>query len=177
MRPGANFIASLNAVDETPGAIDYTSIYSIHDELVQPAAPVPTAALAGDPGRIRNILIQDVCPGRPVNHGAEPVDAAVFALAMDALTHPGPADPSRVLAEQPDLCTQTYLPGLTPDDGETAQEVVYGNGGETFALGPDTSSEPPLRPYAIPVALTAGFALAFVTLMTIRDRRDRARSD
>jgi triacylglycerol lipase len=170
MRPGANFIASLNAIDETPGAIDYTSIYSIHDELVQPALPVPTAALDGGTA----IMIQDVCPGRPVNHGAEPVDAVVFALAMDALTHPGPADPNRVLAEQPDLCAQTYLPGLTPDDGATAEEVVYGNGGETFALGPDTSEEPPLRPYAIPVTLTA--LAAAVAAVTSRGHRHKLSS-
>jgi triacylglycerol esterase/lipase EstA (alpha/beta hydrolase family) len=156
MRPGANFIASLNTIDETPGAIDYTSIYSIHDELVQPVLPVPTAELAGGTA----ILIQDVCPGRFVNHGAEPIDAAVFALTMDALTHPGPADPARVLAEQPDLCTQTYLPGLTPDDGATAEEVIYGNGGETLLSEPDVSAEPPLRPYAIPVALVVGFGFA-----------------
>jgi hypothetical protein len=87
---------------------------------------------------------------------------------MDALTHPGPADPSRVLAEQPDLCTQTYLPGLTPDDGAAAQEVVYGNGGETFALGPDVSAEPPLRPYAIPVTLTA---LAGIAALAFARRR------
>jgi triacylglycerol esterase/lipase EstA (alpha/beta hydrolase family) len=169
MRPGANFIASLNSDDETPGAIDYTSIYSIHDELVQPALPVPTAALDGGTA----ILIQDVCPGRPVNHGAEPVDAAVFALAMDALTHPGPADPSRVLAEQPDLCTQTYLPGLTPDDGATAQEVVYGNGGEAFALGPDVSEEPPLRRYAAGATLAVTTAAEIAALGMMRQRRRR----
>jgi triacylglycerol esterase/lipase EstA (alpha/beta hydrolase family) len=170
MRPGANFIASLNTSDETPGAIDYTSIYSIHDELVQPAAPVPTAALAGDPSHTRNILIQDVCAGRAVNHGAEPVDAAVFALVVDALTHPGPADPDRVLAEQPDLCTQTYLPGLTEDDGAAAEEVVYGNGGETFALGPDSSAEPPLRPYATPVTLIATASIGLAALIARRRR-------
>src|SRR5678809_840402 len=124
--------------------------------LVQPVLPVPTAELAGGTA----ILIQDVCPGRFVNHGAEPIDAAVFALTMDALTHPGPADPARVLAEQPDLCTQTYLPGLTPDDGATAEEVIYGNGGETLLSEPDVSAEPPPPPDANPVALVVGFGFA-----------------
>ena len=164
MRPSANFIAALNGGDETPGSIDYTSIYSIHDELVQPAVPDPTAALDGG----TTISIQDVCPGRAVNHGAEPVDAAVFAVAMDALTHPGPADPARVLTEQPNLCTQTYLPGLTPDDGAAAQEVVYGNGGEAFALGPDVPEEPPLREYA-----TAGFAAFGIGTLALAIARRR----
>jgi hypothetical protein len=116
---------------------------------VQPAALTPTAALAdsGD-GHTRNVLIQDVCPGRAVNHGAEPVDAAVFAVAMDALTHPGPGGVSRI--DTAAVCAQSYLPGLTPDDGAIAQEVVYGNGGEAFALGPDVPAEPALRSYATP---------------------------
>src|SRR4029077_20662144 len=41
----SNFIAALNADDETPGNISYTNLYSAFDELVQPVAPVPTAAL------------------------------------------------------------------------------------------------------------------------------------
>ena len=124
MKPGSSFIASLNAVDETPGAIDYTSIYSLHDELVQPARPPPPPrSLAAT-----NILIQDVCAGRPVVHGAEPVDAAVYALALDALTARGPGRPGARPRRAPGLCTQIFIPGLTPDDGAIAQAVVYGNG-------------------------------------------------
>jgi triacylglycerol lipase len=167
MRPGASFIASLNTDDETPGAIDYTSLYSIHDELVQPVLPVPTAALAGG----TTISIQDVCPGRFVNHGAEPLDAAVFALAIDALTHPGPADPSRVLAAQPDLCTQLFLPGLTPDDAAIAEQVIYGNGGEALLAEPDVAEEPPLRWYANPVTLVATAAMGAAALALTRRRR------
>ncbi|MGH2767965.1 MAG: esterase/lipase family protein, partial [Actinomycetota bacterium] len=66
MRQGSAFIAALNAGDETPGKIDYTSVYSLTDELVYPAAPQPTAALEG----ASNILVQDLCPGRPVEHVA-----------------------------------------------------------------------------------------------------------
>jgi triacylglycerol lipase len=36
MRRGARFLDALNAGDETPGELDYTSIYSESDELVQP---------------------------------------------------------------------------------------------------------------------------------------------
>jgi triacylglycerol lipase len=167
MRPGSSFIASLNSADETPGAIDYTSIYSIHDELVQPALLVPTAELAGGTA----ISIQDVCPGRFVNHGVQPLDAAVFALAMDALTHPGPADPNRVLADQPGLCAQLFLPGLTPDDAAIAEAVIYGNGGETLLSEPDVSAEPPLRWYANPVTLVATAATGAAALGLTRRRR------
>ncbi len=170
MNQSSSFIASLNAVDETPGEIHYTSIYSIHDELVQPAAPNPTAALADDGDfNTTNVLIQDFCAGRAVVHGAEPVDAAVFAIAVDALTEDGPADLARV---DPAVCQQTFVPGLTPDDGAIAQEVVYGNGGEAFALGPDVSEEPPLRWYALPEAsVAAGLAAGIALLALLAHRR------
>jgi MYXO-CTERM domain-containing protein len=169
MNQGSNFIASLNTADETPGAIDYTSIYSLNDELVQPVAPTPTAALDG----ATNILVQDVCAGRPVAHGAQPVDAAVFALALDALTNPGPGDPSRI---DPAVCNETYLPGLTEDDGVLAQQVVYANGGEAVALeGEEVEEEPPLKWYALPEpSLAAGLVAAVVGLATLwRRRRSR----
>lgn len=167
MKQDASFIASLNAVDETPGAIDYTSIYSLHDELVQPAAPTATAALDG----AANILVQDVCPGRAVGHSAEPLDAVVFALAVDALTHPGPGDPSRI---DPGACAETFLPGLTDDDGLIAQQVTYANGGEAFAAGGDSDAEPPLAWYALPEpGVAAGLAAALAGLVHLRRRRAR----
>src|SRR5579872_5849669 len=44
--PDSNFVRVLNQGGETPGDIAYTSIYSgFYDELVEPAAPVPTAGL------------------------------------------------------------------------------------------------------------------------------------
>jgi hypothetical protein len=58
----SNFLAALNRGDETPGPIDYTSIYSKTDELVQ---PVGTHDVEGG----TNILLQDLCPGHHVDTG------------------------------------------------------------------------------------------------------------
>ena len=136
------FLAALNAGDETPGEIDYTSVFSLNDELVQPAAPEATAALDG----ASNVLVQDVCPGRPVHHGDQPADAVVFALVHDALTHAGGADPARL---DPAVCTSAFLPGMTPDDALAGQVILYGNGAETVGFeGTRVPEEPPLRPYA-----------------------------
>src|SRR3546814_19493292 len=69
--PDAKFVAALNAEDETRGDISYTSLYSgFYDVLVEPAAPVPTAArdFQQDNPQVANILLQDVCPGRFVDH-------------------------------------------------------------------------------------------------------------
>lgn len=166
MKPGSAFLAKLNEADETLDGIDYTSIYSLNDELVQPAAPTATAALDG----AANILVQDVCPARPVFHGQQPIDAVVFALMVDALVEPGPGDPGRI---DPAVCGELYLPGLSPDDGAVAVEVVYGNGGESLLLeGETTDAEPELEPYALPEAAgLAGLAAAVALLARLRGRR------
>ena len=42
MKAGSQFLNTLNATDETPGSVSYTSIYTATDELVQPAGfPAP----------------------------------------------------------------------------------------------------------------------------------------
>ena len=58
MTQGSNFITRLNEDDETPGEIEYTNIYTQFDELVQPVAPIPTAALDWQQGNplVANIL-------------------------------------------------------------------------------------------------------------------------
>ncbi|MDT0636417.1 lipase, partial [Salinisphaera sp. W335] len=67
---GSDFVTALNAGDETPGDIDYTNLYTVFDELVQPVSPVPTAALdfGKDNPQVANILLQDVCPGHLTEH-------------------------------------------------------------------------------------------------------------
>jgi triacylglycerol esterase/lipase EstA (alpha/beta hydrolase family) len=98
--PGSHFLAALNAGDETPGHISYSSLYSVFkDELVQPDGPVPTAALDWQHTgpNTRNLAIQAVCPGRFVDHlTIGTTDRVTQELVIDALTHPGPVDPTRV---------------------------------------------------------------------------------
>lgn len=86
---GSRLLAELNAGDETPGDVSYTSLHSVTDELVQ---PVGTAELEG----ASNVLLQDVCPGRVVDHLSIAADELAFELVKDALAHPGPADPARL---------------------------------------------------------------------------------
>jgi triacylglycerol lipase len=128
MRRDSDFITALNAGDETPGPISYTSIYTQNDELVR---PIETAALLG----ARNVRLQDVCAGRPVDHLLIAGDAVTWHLAIDALTHPGPADPDRL----PGLtCLKLALPGATFDWPRSVE------GADTHI----TDREPALQPYA-----------------------------
>lgn len=129
MRPGADLMAALNDGDETPGPIDYTSIFTANDEFIHPVA---SSALAG----ASNFLIQDLCPGRPVEHLLMAGDAVTWELALDALTHPGPGRAERISRL---TCLKLALPGATlayPDRGADTS-------GDFFV-----DSEPPLAPYA-----------------------------
>ena len=136
MRHGARFLRALNAGDETPGELDYTSIYSAHDELVQPPS---TAILDG----AVNVLVQDLCPGRPVHHVGVVHDAAVFAVVIDALTRAGPADLSRF---DPATCRQAWMPGV--EEPFTGNARIYGPAFVAAVTHPAVAEEPPLAPYA-----------------------------
>lgn len=144
MTQGARFIGALNAGPEAPGPTSYTNIYSLTDDLVQPAFPHPTSALA--PGlNVANIAVQSVCPGRYVNHGGLLADAVVFALVMDALSHVGPADPAHL---SPTVCAQMFIPGVSPVAAVSGNAQVYTDAAQAFKSQPGVSHEPALAPYA-----------------------------
>ena len=137
MRRESRFMAAFNAGDETPGGVSYTSVYAITDELVQPYS---TAELDGG----ANIKVQDVCPGRVNEHYEMVYDAAVYAVVLDALTHPGPADLSRV---DRSLCRQLTMPGVTTVD-LVAGEVDGWTVGGPLLNEHHVDREPPLAAYA-----------------------------
>jgi triacylglycerol lipase len=137
----SRFLAALNKGDETPGSVSYTSVYSLTDDIIQPAAPTPVAAIAG----ASNVAVQDVCPGRYVGHVQSASDAGYFGIVLDALTHLGPADPSRV---DRDYCTQTFMPYVDPATAIRRTAEVYLFAGIVQGEHAKTTSEPPLKWYA-----------------------------
>jgi triacylglycerol lipase len=145
MKPESKFLAALNSGSETPGDISYTSVYSRTDQFVWltggPDDPwANSASLKGG----TNIAVQDICPGRAVEHFGALFDAVYYAVTIDALTHPGPTDVSRIDRA---VCLQNAMPGV--DAGEamakTAQlhRDLYTRTGEHHV-----DSEPPLASYA-----------------------------
>jgi hypothetical protein len=128
MRTESDFIAALNAGDETPGGISYTNIFTTNDELV---IPYSSSRLTG----ANNVLLQDVCRGRPIDHFLIAGDSVTWQLTLDALTHDGGADPDRLRGF---TCLKLALPGATmdwPDDPSTATATPV-------------NAEPRLKPYA-----------------------------
>lgn len=83
MAVGSSFLAALNAGDDTPGSVSYTSIATKLDEVV---VPYRTAFLAND-GNIANVAVQDQCWFRTPGHLGLILDGAVYDGVRDALRH------------------------------------------------------------------------------------------
>jgi hypothetical protein len=108
----SNLLDAINAQpDETPGDVSYTTVRSLTDESVQPqGGRHPTSALDG----ARNILIQDVCPGRTTTHIGTAVDSVSFAAFVDAIDHAGKGKKGAAKASRfpADVCDHPYATGL-----------------------------------------------------------------
>jgi triacylglycerol lipase len=122
MRPDSKFLAALNSGSEAPGNINYTSIYSSTDPFVWVSGgrKDPWAESADIQGA-SNISIQDICPGRDVEHFQALFDAVYFAVVMDTLTH-SVGDAGRV---DKSVCTQDAMPGVDPVDARSRTAGLY----------------------------------------------------
>lgn len=81
MTVGSAFLDNLNAGDDTIGSVQYTSFYTIYDEVV---VPYTTSALADG---ATNVKIQSQCPFRYLEHIAGIHDGTLFSGFLDALAH------------------------------------------------------------------------------------------
>lgn len=146
----SRFVQALNSRTETFRGISYTSIYTDLDEVV---TPPPSSSLTTGEGRISNIRLEDLCPVQPHEHVMMGVvSPATYALVWDALHHRGPARLERV---DPAVCTQLYMPGITPTDLEANAAPLLAMPsllstllpGITFSGAPMLEREPALRCY------------------------------
>lgn len=86
-----------------PAGPPVTSVGTRFDTVVYPQPA--TNRLTG----ASSLLVQDICPGHPVEHVSMVTDGAVFRIVVDALAHPGPARRSRI---SPRVCADLMVPGL-----------------------------------------------------------------
>jgi triacylglycerol esterase/lipase EstA (alpha/beta hydrolase family) len=145
-RSDSNFMRALNSRAETFRRISYSSIYTNTDEVVVPnVGPRASSALHGKRGRIANVAIQQVCPNDTSEHLAiGSYDNTAYQLAIDALTHRGPANPSRVAAS---VCAQPFMPGVDKSKfvSNYTRELAYI--GKVIRNYPPVPREPPLACY------------------------------
>ncbi len=135
---GSALLAALNTDDPVPDAVDVTAVVSLTDDLVQPAPAA--SALPGS----TQVVLQELCPGRYVNHVEMLADAVAVWVLLDALAADGPADVSRF---DDATCLQTFASGTDPVEVVARSLAVYANGGRTLAGGPRTEAEPALADY------------------------------
>ena len=63
--------------------------------------PAASSSLSGGGGAVTNVAIQSVCPNDATEHiGIGIYDNTAYQLALDALSHPGPADPGAGRADR-----------------------------------------------------------------------------
>lgn len=142
----SNFIPALNSARETFRGISYTDAYTHTDEVVTPNLDdTGSSSLHGGGGRIANVAIQDVCPADVAEHLAiGTYDNTAYALAIDAFTHPGPANPSRIAAG---VCAQPLMPGVDPATFPTDYAAEGAFLARVISGYPRVASEPALRCY------------------------------
>jgi pimeloyl-ACP methyl ester carboxylesterase len=143
----SEFIKALNSVQETFAGIAYTVAYTRTDEIVVPNLNEQgSSGLRTGDGRIRNVAIQEVCPLDVNEHLAiGTYDPVAYALAIDALEHPGPADPARLTGTG--VCGQLFMPGVNPLTFPTDELSSLAAVGAAVASTPPIPAEPPLRCY------------------------------
>lgn len=145
-RTGSNFLRGLNSYQETFPRISYSSIYTRTDEVVVPnLGPGASSSLHGGGGRISNVAIQDVCPTDPSEHLAiGTYDNTAYELAVDALTHRGPAKPARIAIS---ACAHPFMPGIDRSTflRDYGRELAYI--GRVVSSYPTVPREPPLACY------------------------------
>jgi len=141
----SNLLDAINSQpDETPGNVSYTTVRSLTDETAQPqGGRRPTSVLDG----ARNILIQNVCPGRQTSHIGTAVDSVAFSAAVDAVAHKGKGKKgaAKVARLPDDVCDHPYARGL---DEQQTRAFLDGSGGLIISqLGqvPLVTSEPKVR--------------------------------
>jgi pimeloyl-ACP methyl ester carboxylesterase len=146
----SEFIKALNSYKETFSGISYTEIYSHFDEIVTPNSDnTGSSSLHTGDGAITNVAVQDLCPADPSEHLAIGTqDKVAYDLAVDALEHPGPADPTRAAASDPAICTPfALMPGINPATYPTDLASSALDLATNTATAPAVKSEPPLACY------------------------------
>jgi hypothetical protein len=122
----SNYVTTLRSNGGDSAYIPTTTVYSGTDEIVVPQSGTGASAFINDARGVgvSNTQVQVACPllpaGGAYTHEGVLYNPLSFALAVDALTNPGPGSLSRI--DLASVCSQPVAPGLT------AQDVVLTEG-------------------------------------------------
>jgi hypothetical protein len=140
------FFLALNSGKETFAGIDYTVAYSHFDEVVTPNLDdTGSSSLHTGDGAIANVPLQSICPLNTTEHlGVGSYDPVAYALAIDALTHPGPASAARIDRA---VCMRLAQPGVDPATFATDYAAYLADVASAYQTSEYTREEPPLACY------------------------------
>jgi triacylglycerol esterase/lipase EstA (alpha/beta hydrolase family) len=136
------FIRALNSGGETFAGIAYTNTYSVDDELVHPdSGPSDcSSCLSTGGGWISNVELQSICPHDTSEHvEGGTTDPVPYAVGIDAITHPGPADPARI---QRSVCDELLMPGVTTPQSAQAGLTLLAPGLGSLGILPGPVGNP-----------------------------------
>ena len=86
----SEFLAELNAGDESPGEVSYTNIVTRHDQVVVPY----TSGYLAPADNVTNVTLQDTCTTDLAEHLHVIQDGPAIRWTLNALATDGPADPA-----------------------------------------------------------------------------------
>ncbi|WP_229073364.1 triacylglycerol lipase [Actinoplanes sp. DH11] len=140
-RTGSRFLAALNDGPQTWPGVSYTQVSVHSDEIV---VPYTSADLPAAPN-VSNIEVNRICPAETVEHFGLAYDNAAYLIGIDALTHPGPAQPARVRAER---CGPPLMPAVDPVAFPANAAAALVQSASAMVTARQLPAEPPLRCYA-----------------------------
>lgn len=149
----SNFISTLRSDGGDSAYVPTTSIYSATDDIVQPQTGLLASGRINDARGVgvTNNEVQVVCLGRPAGllytHPGVLFNPLAYALAVDALTHDGPGQPSRI--DLNTVCNQIASPGLSVADVVASEGTVAVAAAAIALYVPKVGAEPPIMAYAL----------------------------
>jgi hypothetical protein len=167
-------VAALASYTETFAGIYYTVIFSRTDEIVVPNLDASgSSSLHTGAGHIANIAVQDICPADTSEHLAMgSYDPVGYALAVDAFSHEGLADPARVPRT---VCAEAFQPGVNPSTFGSDYAAYLSAIGRAQQQAPEVNVEPPLKCYVYASCPVKAGAPTHRTKPGARHRRERHR--
>ena len=145
----STFINQLRKNGGDSEIVPTTTIYSTNDELVQPQSGLNASGFLFNAS---NNLVQELCSLLPAGsiytHEGVLYNPLGYALTVDALTHDGHADASRMLRNHPGICLLSTSPGLTVKDVVSIEATAVTSVLNMVTYFPKVFEEPPIKAYA-----------------------------
>ncbi|QKX62439.1 uncharacterized protein TRUGW13939_09600 [Talaromyces rugulosus] len=149
----SKYIATLRADDGDSAYVPTTTLFSTFDEIVEPMSGEYASAYLLDARNVgvTNAWVQQVCGigklgGSIYTHEGMLYNPLSWALAIDAIAHDGPGDPSRLDLDK--VCSNFLAEGLDLEDLLGTEGLLLLAVANIIGYGSWTATEPPIKAYA-----------------------------